>query len=491
VRIPDKVRARLDELPDAPGCYLMRDGRGRIIYVGKAVSLRKRVRSYFRQAALRRGSPRLRSLVNSVDDIDHVVTRSETEAILVEGRLLKEYRPRFNVSFTDDKRFLLLAADPREPLPRFAFSRIRREDGRLYFGPYASAAAARATLDFAAKTFGLRECAPRAPDAETYRRCLNDIIRYCSAPCVARVTEEEYRRRFDEACAFLRGRRPAVTDAVAAAMREASAAMDFERAAALRDTLLYLRAALRRQGVSEKSPDMRKEEALAGVRALQASLGLAGPPRVIEAFDVSNIAGAFAVAGMVCCVDGMPHRNRYRRFRIKTVRGSDDPAMMAEVVRRRFARLAVEGGAAPDLVLVDGGRTQVQAARAALAAVGAGAVPVAGLAKRREELYREAGKPPLRLPKDSAALHVLQRLRDEAHRFAVAYHHDLRGRRIRESALDEIPGVGPRIKERLLARFGSVRRIAAAGEAEIREVDGVGPRLAAAIRGALGGGGQA
>jgi excinuclease ABC subunit C len=482
MELPDKLRRTLDELPDRPGCYLMRDRRGRIVYVGKALSLRKRVRSYFRDAALRNGSPKLLSLVHSVDDIEHLVARNEAEAILTEGRLIQEYRPRFNVSFKDDKRFLLLRADPREPFPRLTLCRIRRADGLLYFGPYASAATARVTLDFVERRFGLRKCRPRVPGEEDHRHCLNDILRYCSAPCVGRVSRKEYAARFRQACAFLRGELPGCLQEIADAMRSASADMDFERAAALRDTMLFLRAAVRQRAAAAKTPELKRAESAAGLAELQTALGLARPPRVLEAYDISNISGTFAVGSLVCFVDGAPNRSRYRRFRIRSVEGSDDPAMMAEVIRRRFGRLAAEGGEPPDLVLVDGGIAQLGAARAELARLNMAGVPVAGLAKRFEEIYWNADGPPLRLDRESNGLRVLQRLRDEAHRFALAYHHVLRRRRIRESVLDEIPGVGEKTKQSLLTRFGSVRRIAAAAEAEIAAVPGIGPRLAAMIR---------
>ena len=212
MQISDTLQTKLRALPDAPGCYLFRDRRGRIIYVGKAVSLRKRVQSYFREASLRRGSPKLRGLVRSVDDLEVVVVRNEAEAVLTEGQLIKDYRPRYNVSFRDDKRFLLLRIDLREPYPVIRLCRIQREDEAQYFGPYASSAAARAAVDFVEKRYGLRKCAPREPDAQTYQHCLNDVIRFCSAPCVGKVTREAYHARVAEACAFLRGRRPQVAD---------------------------------------------------------------------------------------------------------------------------------------------------------------------------------------------------------------------------------------------------------------------------------------
>ncbi|NQT91556.1 MAG: excinuclease ABC subunit UvrC, partial [Lentisphaerae bacterium] len=474
------------DLPDKPGCYLFRDRRGRIIYVGKAASLRKRVQSYFRDATLRSANPKLRGLIRSVADLDFVVVRNEAEAVLTEGRLIKEYKPRYNVSFRDDKRFLLLRADAGQPFPQLKLCRIRRDDEAAYFGPYASAAAARETQDFVEKTFGLRKCSPRIPDGETYRHCINDIVRYCSAPCVGKVDADTYAERFEEACAFLRGKRPAYLKEIEQKMLEASREMDFEKAAALRDTLLSVRAAVKQNARVSSTPEMKRMRAIEGIRELKTVLDLPKIPRTIEAFDVSNISGTYAVASMVCFVDGVPRRNRYRRFRIRTVQGSDDPAMMAEVVRRRFSRVLREGERLPDLVLVDGGLTQLGAASSELCRLGQPDLPVAGLAKKLEELYRGGQRLPVRLPADSPGLQVLQRLRDEAHRFAIAYHLRLRGRRIRESALDEIPGVGPRKKEALLNRFGSVSRLAAATEDELASVAGIGRRLATTILEELG-----
>ena len=489
--LPEKVKRKLRDAPDGPGCYLMRDRRGKIIYVGKASSLRKRVRSYFRDGTLRSATPKVRGLVKSVWDLDYIVVRNDAEAGLTEGRLIKEYRPRYNVSFRDDKRFLVLRTDPKEPYPRFRLGRIQRDDGARYFGPYASAAAARATLDFVEKKFGLRKCEPRVPDAGTYERCLNDIIRYCSAPCVGRTSGEDYRERFEETCAFLRGERPAILKEMRARMEEAATARDFEEAAALRDTLLLLTATVRQNARVAPTPRIRAEVAEAGINELRAKLGLAGTPRVIEGYDISNISGTHSVASMVCFVDGVPRRNRYRRFRIRSVEGSDDPGMMAEVIRRRFARLLEEGGERPSLVLVDGGVTQLAAARSELVKLGLGTIPVAALAKRFEEIHWQEREPPILLPRDSRALNVLQHLRDEAHRFALTYHRQLRSRRIRESALDEVPGIGEKRKAQLLAHFGSVRRLMKASEDEIARVPGIGPEMATAIRARLGVAGSA
>ncbi len=482
---PQTLKEKLRTLPDKPGCYLMRNREGRIIYVGKAASLRKRVQSYFRQAALRRGDPKLRSLVHSVADLEVIVLHNEAAAILTEARLIKQYRPRYNVTLRDDKRFLMLRAGIREPVPRFTLVRIRRDDGARYFGPYASSAAARAALDFVERRFGLRKCTPRIPDAETFRHCHNDIIRLCSAPCVGRVSLEQYNARFETACAFLRGRKPEYLQELRAEMQAASAAQDYERAAALRDLLHLIEQALRQHARMAPTPQMRREAADEGLQELQAALGLPTLPHIIEAFDISNISGKHAVASMVCAVDGLPRNSRYRRFRIRTVTGSDDPAMMAEAVTRRFREFQEKHLPPPDLLLVDGGITQLRAARAALADLGFQNVPSAGLAKRFEELHRDDGDAPLRLPRESKGLQILQRLRDEAHRFAIDYHRKLREKRIRNSVLDDIPGIGETRKQQLLQHFGSVRRILNAGPDALTEVPGIGPRMAADVWNAL------
>ncbi len=481
--LPDQVQRKLQDLPDKPGVYFMRDRQGKIIYVGKAASLRKRVQSYFRSGTLRRAEPKLRGLIHSIADFDFLVVRTEAEAVLTEGRLIKEYRPRYNVSFKDDKRFLLLRVNLADPLPRFEAVRLRREDGATYFGPYASSHAAWAALDFIQKRFGIRPCRPREPGPDDHKHCLNDIVRFCAAPCVARITPTAYRERVAEAVAFLRGERRDVLAEVRQAMEREAQAQRFEKAAALRDTYLLLNRAVRERYRAEKSLALKEADARAGVSELQTALGLARRPTVIEAYDISNISGTFAVASLVCAVEGRPHKPRYRMFRIKTVTGSDDPAMMAEVIRRRFGGSLRAQLPEPDLVLVDGGITQLRAARAELDRLGLTALPAAGLAKQFEEIHYERPDraSPLRLPTDSHALQVLQRIRDEAHRFALTYHRRLRQRRIRESVLDEVAGIGAHRKETLLRHFGSLARLRKATEVEIAAAPGIGPELAREI----------
>ncbi len=481
------IKEKLKALPDEPGCYLMRDRDGKIIYVGKAASLRKRVQSYFRAHTRRTAQPKIRSLINSIEDFDIVVLKSEAEAILTEGRLIKEYRPYYNTLWKDDKRFVMIRVDVQHPFPKIEKCRIRKSDGALYFGPYTSGLAVKVTIEFLERHFGIRRCRPREPDEETYKHCSNDIIANCSAPCIGRVSPEEYRKRVEDACAFLRGERMDLLKNLRAEMEQAAQEYRFEEAAALRDMLLQLHTAVKEKAKVRKTPKMKQDEARVGLKELQDKLSLPSEPRVIECFDISNISGTNSVASMVCSVDGVPYPNRYRRFRIKTVEGADDPRSMAEVVQRRYSRLLREKKPLPGLVMVDGGITQLRAARAELVKLGLADLPIVGLAKRYEEIVWDFDKNSgnLVLPRHSAALTVVTRLRDEAHRFAISYHRDLRRRRIMESRLDEIPGIGASKKEALLKHFGSMVRLSRASVEEIAEAPGIGLKTAEMIRGEL------
>ncbi len=478
------ITERLQSLPDKPGVYFMRDRNGRIIYVGKAASLRTRVRNYFQPSTLRSAEPKLRSLINSIADFEFIVVRTEDEALVTESRMIKEYRPHYNALLRDDKRFLLIRIHLDDPFPRFELRRLKKPDGALYLGPYVRSGAAQAAVEFAERKYGLRSCSPRRPDAEDHRHCHNDIIRFCSAPCIGRVSPEEYRARVIEAVAFLRGERREELEKMKEEMTAAAEKFDYERAATIRDALAALWAVTRHQAKGEKSLAIKVEEARQGVVELQAILNLPGPAKVIECFDNSNLGGTLPVSAMVCAIDGIPRPQHYRRYKIRTVQGADDPATMAEVVGRRYQRLLNEGRPLPDLVLLDGGVTQLAAARQALAGLGLAHLPTAGLAKRFEEVFTETSllADPIRLPRDSSALKVLQRLRDEAHRFSLDFHRALRARRIRESALDEIEGIGEKRKVRLIRHFGSVRRLARATVEEIAAVPGIGSALATLIK---------
>ena len=263
---PENIQKKLKELPDKPGIYLMRGRGGAIIYVGKAASLRKRVQSYFRESTLRKAEPKVRGLIRSITDFEVRVLKSEAEALLTEGQLIKEYKPRYNTMFKDDKRFPLLRVYLNKPFPKFELCRIRKNDAGTYFGPYTSGQAARAALEFVEKRFGIRQCRPTRPDTETYKHCNNDIIRECAAPCVGQVTPEQYHERVETACAFLRGERPEFIREIRAQMKASSSEQRFEDAAALRDMMLLLHRAVKERALIRKTKSMLVTEAETGIK---------------------------------------------------------------------------------------------------------------------------------------------------------------------------------------------------------------------------------
>ena len=463
----------------------MRDRRGEIIYVGKAKNLRRRVQSYFRPHA--RLAPKVRSMVELVHDFEFMTVKNEAESLLTEASLIKRHKPHFNILMRDDKRYLALRADAAAPWPRFACCRIVRDDGARYFGPFPSAPVVRAAKDFVERRWGIRSCACLEPDEAAHRHCLANVIRSCSAPCLGSVTRDEYRRRFDEACEFLDGKRPAEIAALEEEMRARAAAGDYESAARLRDTASALREMTKAHFV-RRTPEMRREAAARGLEELAAAIGLKKPPRIIECADISNLFGEYNVASLVVARDGLPDGRYYRHFRIRSFKGADDPRAMAEVVRRRYGPDSTLLATSPraDLFVCDGGITQLRAARAVFAELGVADIPTIGLAERQEEIVLDDGRESILLPRDSEALFVLTRLRDEAHRFAITYHRSLRDRAIRESALDEVPGIGAAKKAKLLRRFGSVRGIARASVDEVAACAGVGRNVAEAVLAAAG-----
>jgi excinuclease ABC subunit C len=509
---PD-LRARLHDVPHKPGVYLMRDRFHRVIYVGKARDLRKRLAHYFTPARSRLADLKTRALLDSVWDFGVHVVRSDAEAVLLEGRLIKEYRPKYNISFRDDKNFLQLKINLDEPFPRFQLVRLRKEDGARYYGPYAHSGALRATVEILNRKYGLRSCRPRIPGEKDYRHCHDDIIRKCSAPCLGKISETAYRERIQEACAFLEGRSKDVPEELEAEMQAAAKRHDFEKAAALRDLITALRRTAKKSRRFLRGDTLPSaKDPVGDLQALGESLGLPAPPAIMECFDISNITNTHVVASMVRFKDGVPERASYRRYRIKTVKGQDDFASMAEVVRRRYARLLSvarevhpdvaefsqdepgealarlelpPGARLPNLIIVDGGRGQLSSACGELARLGLHGQPIIGLAKEREEIYFPNDPQPLRLPHESGALQLLQRIRDEAHRVANGYHQLLMKRRVSESRLDDIEGVNKSRKQALLRAFGSVERIGRATAEEIAAVPGIGERLAAQILQAL------
>jgi excinuclease ABC subunit C len=530
---PDFAK-KVHELPHKPGVYLMRDRLNRVIYVGKARDLRKRVGSYFMPSRNATADRKTRAMLDSVWDFETHTVKSEPEALLLEGRLIKEFRPRYNVMFRDDKRFLLVKVDTREEWPRFRLTRLRKDDGARYFGPFAHSGALRQTLNFMRKkygvlTFGRGTPTPRELKSSTYQVPMK----------LADITAEQYRERVESACEFLAGKGKEALDDLENEMRKAAQNQEFERAAELRDMIEDLRTTTKpmRRFTRHTLPSAVNPEA--DLKALADALGLHAPPRVMECFDISNISTTHIVASMVSFRDGVPDRSNYRRYRIQTVAGQNDFASMAEVIRRRYSRVLLEAKEKaegeglkaknaepdptddnneriidyspelsqenpvetlqrlsrnpqpsafslqpfvpvrlPDLIIVDGGKGQLSSACKELQRLGLHDLPIIGLAKEFEEIYRPGRPLPLRLPEDSGALHLLQRIRDEAHRVANSYHQLLMKKRIAESILDDCPGVSESRKQALLRRFGSVERIRKASAEEIAATEGIGPKLA-------------
>jgi excinuclease ABC subunit C len=505
VPLTDQIRNKLSQVPHKPGVYLMKDRFGTVIYVGKARDLRRRVSQYFHPSRRQGWDLKFNALVDAIHDLDVHVVRSEAEAILLEGKLIKEFHPRYNISFRDDKRFLLLKVNLNDPIPRFALTRIKQDDGARYFGPFAYSSAARRTLILARRQFLVRGCRVLTPGEQDYKHCLYAHLKFCTAPCIGNVTREQYLAQVMAACDFLAGQCEELAQQIEADMKKAAAALEFEKAAQLRDTLTDLREATQKTGKFTRLPYTLPLaiEPTRDLAELGLALGLPSPPKRIEGFDVSNIGGTFGVASMVSFRDGKPDRSKYRRFRIKTVTGQDDVACIGETVRRRYARLLKESGSGPlpeveienqkskienpnpslpDLILIDGGKGQLNAAHGELAKLGLGRIPIIGLAKEFEEIYRPGDSAPVRLPLESGALKLLQRVRDESHRFANTYNAQLRLKRISESILDEFPGIGQRRKAVLLKKFGSVQRLRLATEEQIAEVPGFGGKAAAELK---------
>src|SRR6266850_5296023 len=584
------ARLKLDDLPDAPGVYLYRDRRGRVIYVGKARSLRSRVRSYFQESSAGQ-EPKTDALLDEIHDLEYIVTRTEVEALILENNLIKKDRPRFNIRLRDDKNFPYLKMTTNERFPRVVLVRRARLDGNAYFGPYVPASTARRSIQIVARHFKVATCYLEDMDGTRPRPCLLYQLNQCLGPCAGLVQEQEYSQAVEDARLFLEGRNKDLLKSLKEKMQRASADERFEAAAHYRDLVKSLTTASEKQRIASvgleeedyvafhRERDIasvqvfqmragqvqgRREFSFEGIReedaeflatcltryyesvdfipkticvpaepasrdvleewlsgrkgsevrilapqrgarrrlletaarnarisfeamfraphthgveileGLQEALGLDEPPHRIECFDISHIQGADQVASLVVWEAGRPKRSDYRRFRIKTVEGSDDFAAMAEVVGRRYARLLREGKSMPDLVLIDGGKGQLGSAIAILERLGVGHLQVAAIAKREEEIFLDGRGEPVRIPHDSPILHLVQRIRDEAHRFAVTYHRKVRSKRTFASELTRIEGVGPRRARLLLRRFGSLQGVREAPLDSLAEAVGQG-----------------
>ena len=635
---PHGYRPAPGEIPESPGVYRFRDQRGRVIYVGKAKSLRQRLNSYFADFASLH--PRTQAMLTTAAGVDWTVVGTEVEALQLEYSWIKEFDPRFNVRYRDDKSYPYLAITLGEQYPRVMVMRGAKRKGTRYFGPYSHAWAIRETVDTLLRVFPVRTCSAGVfkRSGQIGRPCLLGYIGKCSAPCVKRVTEEEHRRLAEDFCDFMAGQTSRFATRLEAEMRQAAREEEFERAARLRDDLRALERAIEKQAVvlgdgtdcdvialaedqleaavqvfyvrggrvrgqrgwvldkvedttpaslvehflgqvygdtpdvaeainagiprevlvPELPPDpetmmqwlaerrggpvslrvprrgdkkalletvaRNAAETLAlhktrrasdlttrskALNEIQEGLGLDDAPLRIECYDVSNLQGTHVVASMVVFEDGLARKSEYRRFAIKGIDGTDDISAIHEVITRRFRRYLAEREKTgeldtlgdpeasedvgsqkkfaypPNLVVVDGGPGQAAAAARALAELGIDDVAVCGLAKRLEEVWLPGEEYPVILPRSSEGLYLLQRVRDEAHRFAIAYHRQKRGKAATSSALDDVPGLGPARRAALLKHFGSVRKLKAARVEEIAAVPGIGPRLATAVAAVL------
>jgi len=538
VPISDHIRNKLSQIPHRPGVYLHKDRFGTVIYVGKARDLRKRVSQYFHPSRRMGWDLKFNALVEAIHDLDWHVVKSEPESLLLESKLIKEFQPRFNIDLKDDKRFLMLKVNLNDPIPRFTLTRLRKDDGCVYFGPFAHSGSVRRALTLMRRKFHLRGCRPLTPGEADYKHCLYGNLKHCTAPCIGNVSRDQYLAQVRAGIEFLQGQTDELRSELEREMQKAAADLDFEKAAQLRDALEDLKRTTQKTEKFERIPytlpvAVNPE---ADLRELSRVLGLQEPPARIEGFDISNISGTFVVASMVSFWHARPDRSHYRRFRMKSVVQQDDFASMAETIRRRYSRLlrevrqggldpsdpdsgeasvpelqrAIDDTAAvhqgrpsrpdtdaavvpwnptppakarlPDLILIDGGRGQLNAARAELAKLGLESIPILGLAKENEEIYLPHRDEPLRLGLDSPAVKLLQRVRDEAHRFANTYNAQLRLKKISESILDEFPGIGEGRKQALLRRFGSVQRLRTATLDQIADVPGFGGVLASELK---------
>ncbi|MEA2011547.1 MAG: excinuclease ABC subunit UvrC, partial [Verrucomicrobiota bacterium] len=466
-----------------PGVYIFRNNFGDVIYVGKAKNLRKRVSTYIRPSGHKKKDPKLRSLIKSIADIETIEVRNEQEALILEAKLIKKYYPRYNIDLRDDKRFLLIKLDLKAPYPRIITTRLKKDDGFSYYGPFPQVSALKETVRFLNDYYSLRRCSTRIPGNKDREHCLDSIVRNCSAPCENKITQKEYHVKVNQLCELFAGKNKQVIEHLEGRMHKAAEKKLFEEAARMRDMLENIkfisvqinRSFARARIVRDNKPDK-------AIAELKEYLKLENKPNKIECFDNSNLSGQMAVAAMVCFKKGRPSNKDYRHYNIREVKGIDDFATMQEVIGRRYSRILREGRELPDLILVDGGKGQLSSAIKALEKLNIKIkkylpkdsfekslvsdikksekmIAIAGLAKKHEEIFLPGLSKSIRLQRNSYALRLLQHIRDEAHRFAINFHRKYRQKQISNSILDEIPGIGEKRKKILLKEFGSVNKL--------------------------------
>ncbi len=460
------IKEKVKGLPVTPGVYIMKGGAGEVLYIGKAGNLRKRVSSYFYPN--KKMQDRIRILVGKIAEIEHIPTSTEAEALIYENGLIKQLSPKYNVALRDDKSYPMLKLTVNEKFPRLFIARQKKADGALYYGPYTNATLLREAVIISRQLFPLRSCGKMAKSP-----CLNYHIKQCLAPCAGRIDGAHYGEIISELKLFLEGRRQDLLKRLSDRMVAASRAENFEEASRCREAIEAFSAL---KDKVNYGPARELDE-------LKSVLGSDKELNAIEAFDVSNIMGKEAVGVMIYFYKGRPNSNEYRKFRIRSVSGIDDYSMIREIVRRRYGRLKTEGKRMPDLVVIDGGKGHLSAALDELRLLGLEEVNMIAIAKQFEHIYTKDRKDPIILPKESKALHLVRRMRDEAHRFAVKYHSALRSGGMEVSELDDIRGIGEKRKRALLKCFGSVDRIKEAGLEELVKVKGMNERAARNIAG--------
>ncbi len=433
----NEIRERIKGFPAGPGLYFMKGPGDKVLYIGKANNLRSRVASYFQPGgdlAASRG-PKITEMLGKVETVDFLETPNEVDAVLKEARLIKDIRPPYNTDLVDDKTFPYLEITTSDDFPGVYITRKPRAGGSRLFGPFASAKDLRAVLVVLQKIFRFRTCKLDIREDDQKRRffrpCLLFSIKQCTAPCSGRIDRREYKKILTDLIKFLRSKRSTILRQLKKHMEEASEAFAYEKAAMFRDRIRLIER-LDRRGTPDEDvqPEVFAADPSEALIKLRELLRTSEPVRIIEGIDVANIGGAEAVGSLVKFIDGRPFKSGYRRFKIKTVKGIDDYAMIAEVVKRRY-KCALRGEELwPDLVLIDGGLGHLRAAAKALKEMQAPAVKIASIAKREEEIFLQDKSRPLRLPANSPARKLLQYVRDEAHRFAQHYYHILRGKKM-------------------------------------------------------------
>lgn len=591
-----KLAEKIESLPDKPGVYLMKNKEGEIIYIGKAASLKKRVRSYFVES--KKADGKTESLISLISDFDFIITDTELESLILESNLIKKHHPRFNIVLRDDKHYPFLKLTINEDFPRLVVTRKIAGDKAQYFGPYFPSTALRNTLRVIKQLFPLRACRIKI-NGTSERTCLNYQINRCLGPCAGKADLKDYQKVVKDVQLFLEGRENKLIEKLRNEMEVASREANFERAAVLRDQIHAINRVLENQKII--STDLRDYDVIALARNINAisivlffirkgrmigheifnfenagnmpaeeiissfiqqfysknssppgeilvshnfesleliqrwlskkytrkvsviylkrgkkkglvdmalknaeiaaekfqlykedktkamtavmrdTLKLPSPPERIEAFDISNIQGTSAVGSMVVWTQGEFDKKEYKRFAIKTVTQADDFAMLSEVIKRRYKRIIEEGKRLPDLIIVDGGRGQLNTSVKTLKEIGIEPVPIISIAKEEEEIFCPGSENPVVLDRDSPVLHLIMKIRDEAHRFAITYHKKLRHKKFIKSALNEIRGIGPAIRLQLLKHFGSIKKIKEATIQELKAAPKINSHLAKRI----------